>query len=138
MIIDPECPFAQFRVPAQVRIWCRLIVAVPRMKCRLAASKTAFNRLMLGSRPNFIPKDQIIREGNVKGGAVDTLASRLSQGLTRSIRSAHSRLLHLCKLGRRDEQKALAAGKCGRPGADFNAALCAMVAKPAQPRQSVC
>jgi hypothetical protein len=40
----------------------------------------------------------------VKGGAVDRLSSRLNQGLTRSIGSAHSRLLHLCKLGQRDEQ----------------------------------
>jgi hypothetical protein len=60
--------------------------------------------LPIGSKPNFIPKDQIIREGNVKGGAVDTLSSGLSQGLTRSIRSAHSHVLHLCNLGQRDKQ----------------------------------
>jgi len=67
-------------------------------------NKPRFNRLMVSSRRNFISKNQIIREGHVKGGAVGTLSSSLSQGLRRSIRSAHSHLLHVCKLSQRDEQ----------------------------------
>jgi hypothetical protein len=87
-----------------VHIWCRVKAAISRTKYQLGASKTAFDRRTLSSKPNFIPKDEIIPEGNVKGAAVGTLLSSLSHGVTRSIRSAHSHLLHHCKLSQRDEQ----------------------------------
>lgn len=49
-------------------------------------------------------RDQTMREGNLKGAAVGTLLSCLSQGVTRSISSVHSHLLHHCRLSQRDER----------------------------------
>jgi hypothetical protein len=61
----------------------------------------------------------------MKGGAVNTLSSSRIQGLSRSIRSAHSHLLHLCELGQRDEQLPSKLGEGAVPtiGAHFGSIL---------------